>query len=70
MDDDEAYSIRFRARELWEQSGEPNGTFIDFWFAAEAEHKSKGDDMSAGFATQPPAKEAEHLPLQAAHAVY
>ena len=40
MDDDEGYRIRFRARELWEQSGEPHGTSLEFWFAAEAELKS------------------------------
>ena len=70
MDDDEDYSIRFRAHELWEQNGEPNGTFLDFWFAAEAELKSNRADMSAGFATTSPADEAEHSPLEAAHALH
>ncbi len=60
MDDDEDYSIRFRARELWEQGGEPNGTFLDFWFAAEAELKSKQDGTRSDFTTTLTAKEADH----------
>ena len=70
MDDDEDYSIRFRAHELWEQNGEPNGTFIDFWFAAEAELKSKQDESRPAIPAPVPAKEADHSPVDADHAAH
>jgi hypothetical protein len=37
MDDNAAYRIRYRAYELWAQSGRPNATSLTFWDAAEAE---------------------------------
>ncbi len=60
MDDDEDYQIRFRAHELWEQSGEPNGAALSLWFAAEAELKSQRDETRPAFVMIVSGKEADH----------
>ena len=70
MDDDEDLSHPLPRSRAVGAERQAERTFIDFWFAAEAELKSKQDDSRPAIPAPVPAKEADHSPVDADHAVH
>jgi Protein of unknown function (DUF2934) len=52
--DTTAERVRQRAYELWEQSGKPEGSEMDFWLQAEREIGKSDDDNAPPAGQAPP----------------